>query len=185
MAALATYQSPLDLFEHSLGLGGSPYSFLGYALHAVKNGRAKEPEVYACAMKAVKNFPLHPMAHHARGICEEFRGFPLKAVLSYEVSLILLRGENGISVKEGEWGSLTSEEVSVFIARARALCRGGKHSEGLTSYRSLLHNGKMDGKWCPQIGFGKALWEVRVLSTDLWIIQEIGIIICDCAGRRC
>lgn len=162
MAALATYQSPLDLFEHSLGLGGSPQSFLGFALHAVHNGRAKEPEVYACATKAVENFPLHSIAHHARGLCEEFRGFPLRAVLSYDISLLLLRGEKGANVSEGDWESLTEEEVAVVIAKARALCRGGSHSEGLKIYRSLMDNHKLDGKWYPQTGLGKALWEVGV-----------------------
>lgn len=166
MATLSTYQSPLELYEHAVGLGGSPNSFLGYAIHAVIHHRRGPPEIYSSARKAVENYPLLAPAHHALGMCEESRGLPFKALDAFETALKLLGGEKGFPEPK-DWDNLGDEALLYLTAKARALCGVKRFEDARETYAALESAGKLKGLWAARVCFGKALWEVNTLNTPL------------------
>lgn len=167
MASLSTYQSPLELYEHAVGLGGSPNSFLGYAIHAVIHDKQGPPEVHASARKAVENYPLLAPAHHALGMCEESRGLPFKALDAFETALDLLGGQKGFPAPE-DWHSLGNEALMYLTAKARALCGLKRYEDARDIYLALESAGKLQELWAAKVCLGKALWEVKRSQIPSW-----------------
>ncbi|GMH45472.1 hypothetical protein BSKO_13429 [Bryopsis sp. KO-2023] len=163
----------LDQYEHGVGLGGSPHSFLGFALNAVRLGHGEEPEVYACARKAVVNFPLNPAAHNALGICEEARGSLGKAVSAFEAALAIVQFDEGAVPENGVVSGVESQAVMVRVNLARVLCKIGRRADGMSIFDKLEKEGELESRHHALVSFAQAKAEDGDLEGALSILTNV------------